>query len=304
MAVVNLALVIFLALKNTPLAFLTAWSYERLNILHQVSGYATVVFVILHASCYSSYFAMEGRVEMITRLTSVYGIAASLCFLILAFAATVIRRWWYELFYYMHITFSAASIVLVGLHQPEFSKKILFITCVAGGIWGLDRLIRIVRVAIYSTNNKATLTALSNGGTRVTLAKAPAGAVGGKHCFLWIPRIRSIEMHPFTIAATSPLEFLVASYDGFTRDLHNYAVQHPGASLAASVEGPYGTIPDARQYNKVVLIAGGSGASFAFGTALDVLNKMAADEDKTLDLIWIVKTQREYTLTKYCLSKC
>ena len=50
MAIVNVAFVTFLALKNTPLAFLTAYSYEKLNPLHQVGGYTTIIYVFLHAA--------------------------------------------------------------------------------------------------------------------------------------------------------------------------------------------------------------------------------------------------------------
>ncbi len=51
MAVSNVAFLFFLALKNMPLAFLTAYSYERLNVLHQIAGYTTVLLSILHVVC-------------------------------------------------------------------------------------------------------------------------------------------------------------------------------------------------------------------------------------------------------------
>lgn len=49
----NLTLVIFLSLKHTPLAFLTAYSYERLQPLHQIAGYSTVACVCVHAIVYT-----------------------------------------------------------------------------------------------------------------------------------------------------------------------------------------------------------------------------------------------------------
>lgn len=52
MAVANLAFVIFLSLRNTPLTFLTAYSYERLNVLHQVAGYSTIAYAMAHAVVY------------------------------------------------------------------------------------------------------------------------------------------------------------------------------------------------------------------------------------------------------------
>jgi membrane-bound acyltransferase YfiQ involved in biofilm formation len=49
MAILNMAFLFFLALKNTPLAFLTAYSYERLNGLHQIVGYTTILYTVIHA---------------------------------------------------------------------------------------------------------------------------------------------------------------------------------------------------------------------------------------------------------------
>jgi hypothetical protein len=48
MAITNVAFITFIALKNTPLAYLTAYSYGRLNPLHQIGGYTTVTYVFLH----------------------------------------------------------------------------------------------------------------------------------------------------------------------------------------------------------------------------------------------------------------
>lgn len=286
--------VVFLALKNTPLAFLTSWSYERLNVLHQVSGYMTLIHVILHVSLYCSYFIQAGRPSRLLYTDEIFGMVAGLCFLGLAFSGAVVRRWWYELFYYMHICFWTVGVVTVGLHQPEFGNKIILVTCVTGGIWGMDRLLRLTRILMYSVSNEVTLQPLSNGGTRVTLKKPPLGAMPGKHCFLWIPKIRFFETHPFTIAATDPMEFVIASYDGFTNELHQYATRHPGVSLKASVDGSYGTFPAVDDCDKMILVAGGSGASFTFGTALNALQKMKADDRKTIIFVWIVKQHCEF----------
>ncbi|KAF4979832.1 hypothetical protein FZEAL_4048 [Fusarium zealandicum] len=291
MAIANLLVVIFLSLKNTPLAILTASSYERLNIFHRVAGYTTLVFVIVHSCSYAALFGSQGAIKRLTERDEIFGMVASGSFLVLVFAGAVVRTWWYELFYYLHVTFWLLAIIMTGLHQPEPSKKIIYATCVAAGIWGLERLIRLIRLAVNSTNNSATLTPLPNGGTRVKLAKSPLGSASGKHGFLWIPAIRAAETHPFTMVATDPLEFVVAAHDGFTQTLHKYAEQNPGTQLKASVEGPYGAFPDAREYDKVVLVAGGSGASFTVGAALDMLKKLRDDEEKEVLFIWMIKNQ-------------
>jgi predicted ferric reductase len=109
---------------------------------------------------------------------------------------------------------------------------------------------------------------------------------------LWIPRIRLIETHPFTIVSSTAtsIEFVIAAYDGFTKDLRQYALKHPGASLRASIDGPYGSTPDlTKTADKVVFISGGSGASYTFGVALDMLKKLGSSTKTTIDFIWTVK---------------
>ena len=286
----NLALLIFLALKNTPLAFLTAYSYERLNCLHQIAGYTMFVSMILHASLYTTQFRNQNRlVEIFSTRENIAAIVAGFSFLSVVLSAMFIRRIWYELFYVTHILFWIVGIVCVGFHQPELGTKAIIVTLLAGSMWISDRAIRAARVLYYSTNNQATIYPLPNGGTKIIMKKIPGRAVPGKHCFVWIPAIRSFETHPFTIIATKPFEFTVKAQNGFTRDLHQYATANPGATLTASIDGPYGTFPDPMDFDKIVLIAGGGGATFTFALAVNVLERMNPHTNKRISFIWAVK---------------
>jgi NAD(P)H-flavin reductase len=85
------------------------------------------------------------------------------------------------------------------------------------------------------------------------------------------------------------MELIISTQSGFTRDLHRYAEKYPGSNLKVSVEGPYGTHPDPMDYDKVILIAGGSGATFTFGLVTDMLKHMADDSKKRVDFIWVVR---------------
>ncbi|KAI1325437.1 ferric reductase NAD binding domain-containing protein [Xylariaceae sp. FL0255] len=116
-----------------------------------------------------------------------------------------------------------------------------------------------------------------------------------EHCYIWLPQIRTFQTHPFTIVSTEPLEVVVNSRDGFTKALNQYAASNPGASLRASVEGPYGTIPDPMSFDKVVLIAGGSGATFAFGMAIHMAESMIEQSNKQIELIWASRGQENLT---------
>ncbi|KAK0733304.1 ferric reductase NAD binding domain-containing protein [Lasiosphaeria miniovina] len=290
MGLANLSLVIFLALKNTPLAFLTAYSYERLNCLHHIAGYTMFVQIVLHASLYTSFFNAQNRLlSIFAEREQIAAIVTGFSLLSVIFSAVFLRRVWYELFYVVHISSWIMAVVSLGFHQPYIAKKSLIIVLFGASMWVIDRTIRASRILYYSFNNEATLYPLPNGGTKIILKKVPARAEAGKHCFIWIPAIRKFETHPFTIHRTGPVEFTVKAHNGFTRDLRKYAVAHPGASVKASIDGPYGTFPDPMEFDKIVLIAGGGGATFTFGLAVNVLERMNEDSHKNVVFIWSVK---------------
>jgi predicted ferric reductase len=295
LALVNLTLVIFLALKNTPLAFLTAYSYERLNCLHQVAGCAMFIAMLLHAALYTAFFNDQGRlVAIYSESGEIAAIVAGFAFLSVVFSALVLRSIWYELFYVTHILSWIVGVIAVGFHRPEFANKTLIIVLIAASMWFVDRVIRACRVLYYSANNEATLHPLPDGSTKIVMKKVPARAEPGKHCFVWIPAIRMFETHPFTIHGSSPVEFTVKACNGFTGDLHKYALANPGAVVKASIDGPYGTFPDPMEFDKIVLIAGGGGATFTFGLAVNVLERMNDDSPKNIVFIWSVKKHGKF----------
>ena len=312
LAISNLVLVVLLSLKNTPLSVLTPWTYERLNFLHRKAGYVTMILVIIHASTYTAHFFESGDLTRLTMISDIYGMVAGVCFLVLVLAGAVIRRYSYELFYHLHITFWVLALVFTGLHQSKPEESIYKVTIIAGAIWGADRLIRLVRLVLNSVSNSAKLYPLANGGTRIVVQKGPAwlSVASGQHAFLWIPGIKTFEMHPFTIAsvkhdtetclrkANGAVEFVVASYDGFTKALHDYAVRHgPAASVRASVEGPYGKFTDTRNFGRVVFVAGGSGASFTVGRALGLVR---GGYEKRVTFVWAVKHECKLSRAKVC----
>lgn len=294
----NFCFVIFLSLKNTPLAFLTAYSYERLNNLHQIAGCTSFLLMVVHAILYTVYFLQRNLKRKLEETEQIAGIIAAFAFLGVFASAMVLRRYAYEAFYVMHICSFIAAVVATGFHRPDLHENTLIVTSLTGAIFIADRLIRLMRIAINSVNNEIAVYPLPNGGTRLIITKAPALAIPGKHCFVWIPKIRKFETHPFTIISTNPLEFCVNSYDGFTRELHAYAQANPGATMRAAVEGPYGTFPNPMNYDKVVLIAGGSGASYTFGLAVNLLEKMSAETKKSIVFIWTAKTHENLSWYK------
>jgi hypothetical protein len=57
------------------------------------------------------------------------------------------------------------------------------------------------------------------------------------------------------------------------------------------VDGPYGTVPSFTSFTTVIFIAGGSGASFTAGVAIDLLRKLGESTKTTIIFTWVVKDQ-------------
>ncbi|KAA6414090.1 MAG: hypothetical protein FRX48_02452 [Lasallia pustulata] len=288
-AVSNLALVFFLALKNTPLAFLSATSYEKLQPLHQIAGYWTVFAAILHGVLYTITFSQSHVLYLFKERDQYVGVIAGFALLtILVSTISVVRQRRYEVFYVVHISMIIVILITVGLHRPDLTTRTLVIVIFAASCWFLDRVLRSAKTTWYFYGNSATLTALPNNATRVVLRRS-IKASPGSHAFLWIPAIRAAETHPVTLVSANPVEFVLKAHDGFTSDLLKHALEAPDARLRCSLDGPYGATPDFKTFDKVVLVAGGSGASFAFAVATDIVRNVPRTKKISVDFVWVVK---------------
>jgi predicted ferric reductase len=218
------------------------------------------------------------------------GIVAGFAMISILATALALRSLLYEAFYIVHITMFMLILVAVGMHRPDLVTKSTYIIIFVACIWVSDRILRVTRVVWYAINNRATVYPLPRGGVRIVMARTPWRAVPGTHIFLWIPKVRPTETHPFTIVSTNPLEIVVTSQDGFTRDLFSLASKSPGALLTASCDGPYGTPPNFAKFDHSILIAGGSGATFTLGVALNLIHNLASEVTRpVIDFIWVIR---------------
>lgn len=285
-----MALCVFFGLKNTPLGVLTGHSYERLNFFHRLAGYAAVLQMLLHAIFYMVYYGMQDRWSTLLEVQNWEGIGAGFAMVLLLMGLA--RNLGYEWFYVSHLVGFLLAVIFTGLHRPYWIWKIPVAMVFIAAIWGLDRLIRGSRMLYNLVNNSATIYRLPDNGVRLVIKKPLSGATPGSHCFVWIPGVRPFQTHPFTIVSNTPhggLELVLSSYDGFTKALHDLANTEAGTTVWASVDGPYGAFPNPKNYDKVVLIAGGSGATFTFGLATSLLQHLESESHKRVDFIWAVR---------------
>jgi ferric-chelate reductase len=301
LGVANMALCVFLGLKNTPLAAVTAVSHAQLNILHRIVGYTAVLLVLLHAIFYTVYFGSLGRWVTLIEAGNPYGLFAGGFMLILLMG--IWRHGSYEVFYISHIVGFIAVVILTALHRPEWAKKLPIVMLFVAFMWTLDRMIRTTRVVYNLSNNHAVCYPLPDGGTRLRLKKAHMEVgLPGLHCYLWVPRLSLYQTHPFTIVSSDPsgLELVIKSHGGFTRLVHEFATEHPGLTTWASFDGPYGSPPDTEVYDKLVFVSGGSGAAYAFGVMNRILHCSERTKLQPIDFIWAVKRIGECSINMRC----
>jgi hypothetical protein len=83
---------------NTPLAYLTAYSYERLNPLHQIGGYTTVTYVFLHVILMCESFNKLHFKGILIELPQIHAMIAASAVLVILVTAIFLRRMRYEAF--------------------------------------------------------------------------------------------------------------------------------------------------------------------------------------------------------------
>lgn len=290
-----MVLAVFFGHKNTPLSFLVHYSHDKLNFFHQAVGYTAVLQMLGHGLMYIGRYQIQHGMEKLLEKDNMIGAVSGIFMLLLACGA--LRRIKYEIFYVSHIIGCIAALILTGLHRPEWVDKICIAMLVAACMWSLDRIIRASKLFYNLASNNASVYPMADNAVKIVFKKPLFGAKAGSHCFIWIPGLRLFQTRPFTIVSNGPsgLELVIKAYDGFTKSLYDKAVMSPGLSLRASVDGSYGSFPDLAHYDKLVFLAGGSGATFTFGLVNSLLEHSGPETVQHVDFIWATKTKGKFS---------
>ncbi|KAI9168008.1 Ferric/cupric reductase transmembrane component 2 [Paramyrothecium foliicola] len=291
LAAANMAFCVFLGLKNTPLTRFGK-PHNELYPLHRFVGYTAIVQTSIHGLLYTLHLFFTSRIWKLLGPGTWEGLAAGLAMIVLLLGLSNYLR--YNTFLISHILGAAAATGFAALHRPDWKKKMPCVMLTITLIWGFDRLIRLRRYLSNFVGNRATLYPLPNGALRLVLSKPLKGAQPGLHCFLWIPELFLLRTHPFSIVSitSSEMEFVIKAHDGFTKRLYEIAVECPGKQFRASVDGPYGSIPNREHYQNIIMIAGGSGAAYTFGLASTMLDGWT---EQHMRFLWAVKNPANLT---------
>jgi NAD(P)H-flavin reductase len=128
----------------------------------------------------------------------------------------------------------------------------------------------------------------------------------GQYVYIRMPGISVFENHPFTIASLCSEDFpsdygegyrdmiiVFRPFGGFTRKVFNTGIERgPWQTYRAFIDGPYGGMRRRLEsFDKVVLIAGGSGITAIVSQLLDLIKRMRDGKALTQDVqvIWALK---------------
>ena len=279
----------------SPVQWITRLSHEQLKAAHQILGRIVYLLFILHAVFYFVFFAMSGFLaKRIKDWDVIFGIVTLILFAAISTTALgFIRRRNYRVFYISHIAIANFIIVPMYLHVSHirlYIYQIIIVEClhlIARALrlkmyQGTLRLLpgtNLVQIRIPLPDNHAALD--WHPGQHVYLTRPWGSAKAPSYYQQWLMVNKS---NPFTIASLPSVDrelLLVArTLNGNTKHLASLAQKLsqggtglpmlPTANgdipiLPIALEGPYGAsnrLPDLTDFDKVLLVAGGVGATF------------------------------------------
>lgn len=295
-----------LALRINPIGLLLGTSYERLNWLHRWVSRIFIVSATIHGTFFTvewlaaSFFWAEIKTVSMVK----WGYAAWVVLIWTAMSTLpFFRRIKYEFFVLQHILSVVLLFVFLLLHVPEHH---LFSIWCAVGVFVCDvasrsasMLLRSIRNS-FSSGCEAQVKAVDDELTLVTIPDARMGWTPGQHVLIWSPSFRWESPHPFTIAnapsdKSSRRELLLTlkTKRGLTKKLNVWARKTENAGGDGNIRfvltEPYGSLPNWRQYEQVVLIGASTGGSFVTPVLEDLLKPQSQGCIRNINALYIVR---------------
>ena len=287
----------------SPIQYLTRMSHEELNPYHRMLGRIIVLLMACHATLYLNFYIQKGLLlKRIQDWDVILGLSAiTSATLLFTAALSKIRNLSYRLFFYSHVALSILLLPILYLHVSHL--RIYILETVA--VYGLLILQRNFSQSTFPATihriphtNLLSITIPLNQHFRSRTYSPWRNYSPGQHIYIGFPSLRGkLRTNPFTIAippsqaiSSESLKLVVRSLSGTTAMLDQLASSANAHSLL-TVEGPYGAaryFPDlAEKYDRILLVAGGVGATFILPIYEQII--AAATADSRVKLVWAVR---------------
>lgn len=264
-----------LAQRNSLFTLLVGVPFDRAIFYHKLAGRVAGITGILHTVAFflDPAFQKADRHDMLAgAFTGQVNISGSV-FMLLIVAITVtslppIRRRFFEIFYVLHLIFTAGMVACAFFHTGKLVPILALLT------WGTDRFIRSIVMARTRYPRKAFLKRISETVVEISFPKTAAFAYNpGQYIYIAIPEISWLQWHPFSISS-SPKQRVVTLHvrkaGDWTAAMFDLSQMKQEVSIL--IEGPYGSvgidIANDKRYKNIMLISGGIGSEFSFHSVL------------------------------------
>ncbi|KAH7241890.1 hypothetical protein BKA59DRAFT_440582 [Fusarium tricinctum] len=187
MAMGNAVVLFLFAARNSVLLHVTDWSYSTYLLLHRWLGYWAIFHTVVHSAMLLANYALQGTYQ----------------------DELVRKQKMYEFFLASHIVLSLLFIIGYYYHiwyVYEYNWGYEIWIFVVGGIWGLDRVLRLARMARQGSR-KATISAIPDVDGEYIRIEVDGKPLEGGVAYLAFPTLswRFWETHPFSVAYSGSL---------------------------------------------------------------------------------------------------
>ncbi|KAF8648963.1 hypothetical protein AX16_006077 [Volvariella volvacea WC 439] len=320
MALAQIPVVFLFSMKNSIVSLLLGpgYGYEKLNFIHRWSGRCLFFGSLLHGILWIVDHRGWG-IPVLGQKKEITGIIALVfLFLLILTSLKPIRKLAYEVFFVTHVLGFIGFLAALCYHTIFASRWILL----GVAFYGFDIAIRFLRLRVKD----AYLTPAGNQMTIVRVPHCDGGWIAGQHVHLRVfSNGRTLESHPLTILSAPPhiscisspgIYLAVRSAGGWSQALSKFTtsehqklveyLQQHGDSVAEKdvevptrvmLDGPYGGCSiDLGEYESVLLLSGGSGATFTIGLLDDIvgrcakLNRPNGERTRRIQFVWCIRS--------------
>ena len=255
------------AQRNSLVTLLLGMPFDRGIFYHKLAGRVAGIASVLHTIA----FFFDPKFQRIHStdfcrgaFTGSVNVAGSVMMMIVVAivisSMARIRRRMYEVFYYLHILFTAGLIIGAFFHSGYV------VPIAAAATWGADIFIRSIVMARTRYPRKASLKFVSDTVIELTFPKTTGFAYNpGQYIYVAVPEISWLQWHPFSISSSPKQRVVTISIrmaGNWTKQLFELCKKQTEVSIL--LEGPYGNLSvdlmTDRKYKNVMLISGGIGS--------------------------------------------
>jgi hypothetical protein len=295
----------------SPIQILTRASHESLNAYHQLLGRIVTLLVGAHAALYLNFYVQNNLLA--SKLKEFYvlcGIVGVIAFAAIGTTALApLRRWSYRMFYVVHVVLATALVPVLFFHVHHI-RIYLYETA---AIYAVNALIRYVsatnlRGSIRSIPNTSLVEITVSNDSSAASKRLAQGLHPGQHAYVSLKGnsfLHTFRSNPFTVASIpntdGHIKFVARALNGNTKLLLSNAEKVLSDSkVNITVEGSYGpnTHEDRLlQYDRVLFIAGGVGATFIVPLYRQLLADLSPGKGsyrrQKVSFVWIARTKAE-----------